>query len=54
MTSAILSRLYISLQPVCNFDINMELILKHIIRIGCGFISDYMNRYAFQAWPLYE
>ena len=40
MTSAILSRLYISLQPgqcvLCNFDINIEFILKKITRIGCN------------------
>ena len=56
MASAILSMIYISLQPVCivSFDINMEFILKQSIRIGCVFfMSDFMKRFAFQAWPLY-
>ena len=39
---------------LCSFDINMGVIIKQIIRIGCGFMSDYMYIPAFQAWPLYE
>ena len=35
-------------------DINYEMILKQIIRIGCFLLSGYMNRYAFHASPLDE
>ena len=50
MTSAIFLWLYISVQSmcICISDIIIELILKHIIRIGCGFYTYDMNRYAFR------